>query len=149
MRKKNGLRFFAISEIALLITFGLMSTLVAGHIIPPPICLTAKPQVRIDELEIYEFTDPLFEIHTLIVNHDYSTVNITIRHIMIYPDGEREQQSWYQGTMYGGNGFEFWILCAYTDNQFGKYTWIVTVTQDSNGMVLDQEKITWEREPIP
>jgi len=71
-----------------------------------------------------------------------------ITHILIYPNGEKEQQSWYEGILESGQYMDSFIFCAYITDQFGKYTWVATVT-DENGPLLDQKSATWERVPIP
>ena len=100
--------------------------------------------VEIDYATVYVFQDPFFELYSFISNHGNWDVTVIITHVLQKPDGTKEQVSWDQLTLHRGQGVEYWIMCAFLDEQYGKYSYIVTVS-NMNGYVLDQQTITWER----
>jgi hypothetical protein len=108
---------------------------------------TCSRLVSIDAITVYQFTDPMFELYSFVGNHGRLNVAVRITHMLIKPDGDKEQVSWWEGTLRQNQGVETWIMCAYLDEQYGKYTYRVTV-QDSAGSVLDQKSMTWVREPF-
>ena len=75
-------------------------------------------------------------------------MKLLIGNRIIYPDGTREQQSWFQGTLDCFQSIQFFIFCMYITDQYGKYTWEVTVTDDDNGDILNERSISWERAQV-
>jgi len=148
MIRRRKLKLYAVAEVAVLITLAIASTTVAGQNNPPPNAFQLKERILIDVLEIYLFEDPFFEAGTRVRNHVSYPMYFKITHILMYPNGEEEQQSWYEGILEGGQFMDSFIFCMYITDQFGKYTWVATVT-DENGALLDQKSVTWERIPIP
>ena len=102
--------------------------------------------VRVDLATVTIFEDPFFELYSFISNHGRQAVDVKITHVLRKPDGTREQVSWEQLTLHPGEGVEFWIMCMYLDDQYGKYSYIVTAS-DPTGFILDQKTVSWEREP--
>ena len=146
---KNKLKFYAIGVVIVFLTLVMVPTSAVGHIGSDgePSLTNRLARVYIASLTVYEFEDPFFEIETLIANAEKYPVFFRLNCTLIFPNGNVEQPFWYEGTIgrFGMIGFN--IFCMYTDNQFGTYTWVETI-RDSNGNVLDQEKVSWVREPI-
>jgi len=109
----------------------------------PEVC---KRPVRVDAFTVYLFEDPFFEIYSLTGNHGTSDHKVRIDHSLITPDGNKMPISWYEANLRPGELVEFWIFCMYLDQQYGKYTALITV-HDSDGRLLDQESFSWVREP--
>jgi len=146
MKNSKKIKIFAIGVLASLLTLAISSSATA-HIDPPPsVSLCLRDRVEIF-LEVFEFQDPMFEGHAIITCNT-PDINVTVVHNLVYPNGDIEQLSWFQGTLNWNIGWQFWILCMYLTNEFGKYSWVTTVTEDATGLVLAEEKVTWEREPL-
>ncbi|MFH1102083.1 MAG: hypothetical protein V1726_08640 [Methanobacteriota archaeon] len=103
--------------------------------------------VQIDAATVYLFEDPFFELYSFISNHGGQDVKIRITHVLQKPDGTMNQVSWDQLTLHPGQGVEYWIMCMYLDNQYGRYNYIITVS-DTNGNILHQRTVSWVRNPI-
>ena len=148
INQRNKLKILSIGEAILIIALTCISTSAARENNGPIPLIHSHGQIQIDELTIFEFTDPYFEIHTCITNYANYGINITIRHTLTKPDGTKEQPSWDQLIISRFQSVYYYIYCMYMDNDpFGEYSWTVTVT-DENGDLFDRETVSWIREPI-
>ena len=147
MKRKKIIKFYVLCVIFLITSLALASNSHAKDTDPLSNHAQLLHRVWIEELAFFDLGDPYFDIYAKFTNNESYNIPVTIVHNLIYPDGTVEQHHWYQGILYAGQFIDCIIFCVYITNQYGEYTWEVTVTEDINGALLDQRSITWEREP--
>ena len=148
MYGRTKLKIYANGVVALFMLLALFSTAAsAAHGGGCEVCLSIRDLINIDILEVYEFEDPFFEVHSSVGHHCGPPMYIKLTHVLIYPSGKEEQTSWFEGVIERGQAFDMYIFCMYITNEVGKYSWRLTV-ENEKGAILDQQVISWVREPF-
>jgi hypothetical protein len=101
------------------------------------------PRVRIIDIEFIPLNDMYYEISWSVLNFENYSVPVRIIQTWILPNGSSNTLvEPYLFLPYGG--LDVTHLCYYTTEQYGTYTFTLTL-RDIHGNILDYDSISWNR----